>query len=68
MARRVAKEITARFHSAAGRMRPSNFINRSKGGVPDDIIPDVALSAHPLGIGALLQRANLAPSTSEITV
>jgi tyrosyl-tRNA synthetase len=41
-----------------------DFINRSKGGVPDDI-PEVQLSGAPLGIGALLKQAGLAPSTSE---
>ena len=39
-------------------------MNRSKGGVPDEI-PEVALSGAPLGIGALLKSAGLAPSTSE---
>ncbi|MCD2167774.1 tyrosine--tRNA ligase [Comamonas koreensis] len=61
----LAKEITARFHSAAAAdAAEQDFINRSKGGIPDDI-PDVALSGAPLGIGALLKQANLAPSTSE---
>lgn len=61
----LAKEITARFHSAAAAdAAEQDFINRSKGGVPDDI-PDVALSGAPLGIGALLKQANLVPSTSE---
>ncbi len=60
-----AKEITARFHSAAAAdAAEQDFINRSKGGVPDEI-PDVALSGAPLGIGALLKQANLAPSGSE---
>ncbi|HTH08972.1 MAG TPA: tyrosine--tRNA ligase [Acidovorax sp.] len=61
----LAKEITARFHSAAAAdAAEQDFNNRSKGGVPDDI-PEVALSGAPLGIGALLKQANLAPSTSE---
>ena len=61
----LAREITARFHNAAAAdAAEQDFINRSKGGVPDDI-PDVALSGAPLGIGALLKQANLAPSTSE---
>lgn len=61
----LAKEITARFHSvAAADAAEQDFINRSKGGIPDDI-PDVSLSGAPLGIGALLKQANLAPSTSE---
>ena len=61
----LAKEITARFHSAAAAdAAEADFINRSKGGVPDDI-PDVALNGAPLGIAALLKASGLAPSTSE---
>ena len=61
----LAKEITARFHStAAAATAEQDFINRSKGGVPDEI-PEVSLSGAPLGIGALLKAAGLAPSGSE---
>ncbi|MES2929326.1 MAG: tyrosine--tRNA ligase [Pseudomonadota bacterium] len=61
----LAKEITTRFHSAAAAdAAEQDFINRSKGGVPDDI-PELSLSGAPLGIGALLKQANLAPSGSE---
>lgn len=61
----LAKEITARFHSAAAAdAAEQDFINRSKGGVPDEI-PEVSLSGAPLGIAALLKSAGLAPSTSE---
>ncbi|MFN3377458.1 MAG: tyrosine--tRNA ligase [Burkholderiaceae bacterium] len=61
----LAKEITARFHSAAAAdAAEQDFINRSKGGIPDEI-PQLSLSGAPLGIGALLKQANLAPSTSE---
>jgi len=61
----LAKEITARFHSvAAADVAEQDFINRSKGGVPDEI-PEVTLTGAPLGIGALLKSAGLAPSTSE---
>jgi tyrosyl-tRNA synthetase len=61
----LAKEITARFHSAAAaEAAEQDFINRSKGGVPDEI-PEVALSGAPLGIAQVLKQANLAPSTSE---
>ncbi|MFN9725969.1 tyrosine--tRNA ligase [Acidovorax sp.] len=61
----LAKEITTRFHSAAAAdAAEQDFTNRSKGGVPDDI-PEVALSDAPLGMGALLKQAGLAPSTSE---
>ncbi len=61
----LAKEITARFHSsAAADAAEQDFINRSKGGVPDDI-REVALTGAPLGIGLLLKQSGLAPSTSE---
>jgi tyrosyl-tRNA synthetase len=61
----LAKEITARFHSAAAaEAAEQDFVNRSRGGVPDDI-PEVQLGGAPLGIGALLKQAGLAPSTSE---
>ena len=61
----LAKEITARFHSlAAAEAAEQDFVNRSKGGVPDDI-PEVSLSGAPMGITALLKNAGLAPSTSE---
>ena len=64
----LAKEITARFHSAAAAdAAEQDFINRSKGGVPD-VIPEVSLAladGAPLGIGALLKAAGLAPSTTE---
>jgi tyrosyl-tRNA synthetase len=61
----LAKEITARFHgAAAAEAAEQDFINRSKGGVPDEI-PEVNLSGAPLGIGNLLKMAGLAPSGSE---
>nr|WP_067065528.1 tyrosine--tRNA ligase [Roseateles chitosanitabidus] len=61
----LAKEITARFHSAqAADEAEADFNNRAKGGIPDDI-PEVALSGAPIGVAALLKAANLVPSTSE---
>jgi len=61
----LAKEITTRFHSsAAADAAEQDFIRRSRGGVPDEI-PEVFLSGAPLGIGALLKAAGLAPSGSE---
>jgi tyrosyl-tRNA synthetase len=61
----LAKEITTRFHNAAAAdAAEADFNNRAKGGVPD-VIDDVALSGAPLGIGALLKQAGLAPSGSE---
>jgi len=63
----LAKEITTRFHSAAAAdAAEADFNNRAKGGVPD-VIDEVALSGAPLGIGALLKQAGLAPSGSEAT-
>ena len=61
----LAKEITARFHSAAAAdAAEADFMNRARGGVPDEI-PGVSLTVGLIGIGALLKQANLAPSTSE---
>jgi len=61
----LAKEITTRFHSAAAAdAAEADFHNRARGGVPDEI-PQVALTGAPLGLGALLKQANLAPSSSE---
>ena len=54
----LAKEITTRFHSAAAAdAAEQDFINRSKGGIPENI-PEITLSGAPLGIGALLKQAN----------
>jgi len=61
----LAKEITARFHSpAAADAAEQDFVNRSKGGVPDDI-PELSIAGAPLGIAQVLKQANLAPSASE---
>jgi tyrosyl-tRNA synthetase len=61
----LAREITTRFHGAtAAEAAVQDFQNRAAGGIPDEI-PEVALSGAPLGIGALLKQAGLAPSTSE---
>ena len=63
----LAKEITARFHSAAAAdAAEQDFINRSKGGVPDEI-DEVTMTGAPMGIAALLKAAGLAPSGSEAT-
>ncbi|MEI6768864.1 MAG: tyrosine--tRNA ligase [Betaproteobacteria bacterium] len=61
----LAKEITARFHGQAladGAER--DFELRSKGGVPEEL-PEMTLQGAPMGIGALLKAAGLAPSASE---
>jgi tyrosyl-tRNA synthetase len=61
----LAKEIVTRFHSAAAAdAAEQDFINRSKGGVPDDIA-ELTMSGAPLAIGSLLKQAGLVPSTSE---
>jgi tyrosyl-tRNA synthetase len=61
----LAREITARFHSAqAADAAEQDFANRAKGGIPDEM-PEVALQGAPLAIGALLKQAGLVPSTSE---
>jgi tyrosyl-tRNA synthetase len=61
----LAKEITARFHSAAAAdAAEQDFINRSKGGVPDEV-PEVMLTGAPMGIAALLNAAGLAASNGE---
>jgi tyrosyl-tRNA synthetase len=65
----LAKEITARFHSAAAAdAAEQDFINRSKGGVPDEI-PEISLplgeGGAAVGIGALLKMTNLAASSGE---
>jgi tyrosyl-tRNA synthetase len=61
----LAKEITARFHSAAAADAAlQDFTNRSLGGVPDEIA-EVSLSGAPLGLAQMLKQAGLAPSASE---
>jgi tyrosyl-tRNA synthetase len=65
----LAKEITARFHSAqAADAAEQDFINRSKGGVPDQI-DEISLplgeAGAAVGIGALLKSAGLAASSGE---
>lgn len=61
----LAQEIVARFHNqAAAESALQDFVNRSKGGIPDDIA-EVTLSGAPAGIGHLLKQANLCASTSE---
>jgi len=65
----LAREITARFHSpAAADAAEQDFINRSKGGVPDEIT-EMSLplgdGGAAVGIGALLKSAGLAASSGE---
>jgi tyrosyl-tRNA synthetase len=64
----LAKEITARFHSAAAAdAAEQDFINRSQGGIPDQIEErSLALAdAAPWGIAALLKATGLAASSGE---
>ena len=65
----LAKEITARFHNAAvADAAEQDFINRSKGGIPDEIT-EICLplgeGGAAVGIGALLKSAGLAASSGE---
>ncbi len=63
----LAKEITARFHSAAAAdAAEQDFINRSKGGIPDEIEEQaVTLESGSIGIGVLLKQTGLAASSGE---
>lgn len=63
----LAKEITARFHSAAAaEAAEQDFINRSRGGIPDEIEEQtIQLEAGPVGLGTLLKMTGLAASSGE---
>ena len=65
----LAKEITTRFHSAAAaESAQRDFINRARGGVPDEVL-ELRLSlgegATALGIASLLKMAGLTASRGE---
>jgi tyrosyl-tRNA synthetase len=61
----LAQEIVERFHSAqAATDALADFVNRSKGGIPDDV-PELTLAGAPLGIAVLLRQAGLCASSSE---
>jgi len=67
----LAREITARFHSAAAADKAEqDFNQRSQGGVPD-AVPEMQLplgeGGTPLGIAALLRLAGLTSSGGEGT-
>ena len=63
----LAKEITTRFHSAGlADSAEQDFINRSKGGVPDEI-EERTVSGAPMGIGAVLKAVGLASSGGDAT-
>jgi len=61
----LAREIVTRFHSAqAAEDALADFVNRSRGGIPDDI-PEVSVAGAPLPLANVLKQANLVASTSE---
>ena len=61
----LATEIVTRFHSARlAQDALADFVNRSKGGVPDDVV-EVAASGAPIGVAHLLKQIGLCASTSE---
>ncbi|WP_323143177.1 tyrosine--tRNA ligase [Massilia phyllosphaerae] len=61
----LAQEIVARFHSQqAAEDALADFVNRSKGGIPDDV-PEVAISGAPLGLPQLLRQTGLCASSGE---
>ena len=65
----LATEITTRFHSAAAAAAAQqDFMNRSRGGIPDEIAAvSLALGPDgvPLGIAAVLKMAGLVASGGE---
>ncbi len=63
----LAKEITARFHSAAAAdMAEQDFIKRSKGGIPEEVEEQaLTLEGGTIGIAALLKQAGLVASSGE---
>jgi len=65
----LAREITARFHSVtAAAAAEQDFVNRSRGGLPDEIAElalPLAPGGAPLGVAALLKLAGLTASGGE---
>ncbi len=65
----LAKEITARFHSAAAAdAAEQDFINRSKGGIPDEIAElslPLGEGGAAVGIATLLKSTGLVASNGE---
>lgn len=61
----LGQEIVTRFHDKqAAEDALADFVNRSKGGIPDDI-PEISVHGAPIGIAQLLKQSNLCASTSE---
>jgi tyrosyl-tRNA synthetase len=64
----LAKEITTRFHGAqAAEAAEQDFINRSKGGIPDEVEEQTLTleGGAAVGIAALLKQAGLVASSGE---
>lgn len=64
---RFAQEVVTRFHSArAAETALEDFVNRSRGGIPDEV-PEVTLTidSDTVGVAQLLKQAGLVNSTSE---
>jgi len=60
-----AQEMVTRFHNrGAAETALEDFMNRSRGGIPDDIT-EARLTGAPLGIAQILKQAGLCPSTSD---
>lgn len=61
----LARELVVRFHDvAAAEAAERDFVNRSRGGAPDEM-PEVTVNGAPVAIGHLLKQAALVASTSE---
>nr|WP_229217560.1 tyrosine--tRNA ligase [Massilia forsythiae] len=61
----LAQEIVARFHSQqAAEDALADFVNRAKGGIPEDIV-EITVPGAPLGLAQLLRATGLCASSSE---
>ncbi len=60
-----AQEMVTRFHSRkAAEEALEDFMNRARGGIPDDI-PEHRVAGAPIGVAQLLKQTGLCPSTSD---
>lgn len=60
-----AQEMVTRFHNRqTAEDALTDFMNRSKGGIPDDLA-ECRLSGTSMSISQILKQANLCPSTSD---
>jgi len=64
---RFAQEIVARFHSTqAAEAALEDFVNRSKGGIPDEVpVVSLSIEGDSIGVAQMLKQASLVASTSE---